>query len=274
MYERCRPNNRRRRTIRHDQHAQPRWVRPGVLALLAATAVLYLWGLAPPAGPTTTTRPRRRPARRTGRPGCSDRWTRATRSRSTSRPPRMWVMGLSGRLFGFNAFTMLLPQALMGVAAVAAAVSDRAAHQRTGRGSDRRCGAGADPGRGADVPVQQPRRAAGAAAGGRRVLHGAGDRDGKHPLDGVGGLRHRLRVPDEDVAGVPDRARSRAGVPRRGAGRHVEADRQATRRRRHDDRVGGVVHRTGQPVARRLAPLHRRLHRQQPAAAGVGLQRD
>ena len=31
----------------------------------------------------------------------------------------MWVMGLSGRLFGFNAFTMLLPQALMGVAAVA-----------------------------------------------------------------------------------------------------------------------------------------------------------
>ena len=25
--------------------AQPRWVRPAVLALLAATAVLYLWGL-------------------------------------------------------------------------------------------------------------------------------------------------------------------------------------------------------------------------------------
>src|SRR5258705_10962676 len=31
----------------------------------------------------------------------------------------MWLMGLSGRLFGFNGFTMLLPQALMGVAAVA-----------------------------------------------------------------------------------------------------------------------------------------------------------
>ena len=31
----------------------------------------------------------------------------------------MWVMGLSGRLFGFSAFTMLLPQALMGVGAVA-----------------------------------------------------------------------------------------------------------------------------------------------------------
>ncbi len=34
-------------------------------------------------------------------------------------PAALWVMGLSGRLFGFSAFTMLLPQALMGVAAVA-----------------------------------------------------------------------------------------------------------------------------------------------------------
>src|SRR5258705_12902719 len=31
----------------------------------------------------------------------------------------MWLMGLSGRLFGFNGFAMPLPQALMGVAAVA-----------------------------------------------------------------------------------------------------------------------------------------------------------
>ena len=34
-------------------------------------------------------------------------------------PAALWVMGLSGRLFGFSAFTMLLPQALMGVGAVA-----------------------------------------------------------------------------------------------------------------------------------------------------------
>src|ERR1700760_1440566 len=34
-------------------------------------------------------------------------------------PAAMWVMGLSGRLFGFSPFTMLLPQALMGVGAVA-----------------------------------------------------------------------------------------------------------------------------------------------------------
>ena len=34
-------------------------------------------------------------------------------------PAAMWVMGLSGRLFGFNSWSMLAPQALMGVAAVA-----------------------------------------------------------------------------------------------------------------------------------------------------------
>ena len=41
-------------------------------------------------------------------------------------PAAMWVMGLSGRLFGFNAFTMLLPQALMGVGCGRAAVRHRA----------------------------------------------------------------------------------------------------------------------------------------------------
>ncbi|WP_433208333.1 glycosyltransferase family 39 protein [Nocardia sp. CA-107356] len=33
-------------------------------------------------------------------------------------PAALWVMGLSGRLFGFSSFSMLLPQALMGVASV------------------------------------------------------------------------------------------------------------------------------------------------------------
>ncbi|OJF82765.1 hypothetical protein NS14008_31080 [Nocardia seriolae] len=34
-------------------------------------------------------------------------------------PAAMWVMGLSGRIFGFNSWSMFVPQALMGVAAVA-----------------------------------------------------------------------------------------------------------------------------------------------------------
>jgi 4-amino-4-deoxy-L-arabinose transferase-like glycosyltransferase len=97
----------------------PRWVRPSYWALLAATAVLYLWGL--------------------GSSGWANNYYAAAAQAGTQswkawlfgsldggnaitvdKPPAaMWAMGLSGRLFGFNEFTMLLPQALMGVAAVA-----------------------------------------------------------------------------------------------------------------------------------------------------------
>ena len=40
-----RPNNPAAPYDPQRPAAQPRWVHPGVLALLAATAVLYLWGL-------------------------------------------------------------------------------------------------------------------------------------------------------------------------------------------------------------------------------------
>ena len=99
--------------------SQPRWVRPALLTLLAATAVLYLWGL--------------------GSSGWANEYYAAAAQAGTQswkawlfgsldsgnaitvdKPPAaMWVMALSGRLFGFSAFTMLLPQALMGVGTVA-----------------------------------------------------------------------------------------------------------------------------------------------------------
>ena len=98
--------------------AQPRWVHPGVLALLAATAVLYLWGL----GSSGWANNYYAAAAQAG----TQDWKAwlfgsldAGNAITVDKPPgAMWVMGLSGRLFGFNAFTMLLPEALMGVAAV------------------------------------------------------------------------------------------------------------------------------------------------------------
>ncbi len=106
----------------HDpprQEPQPRWVRPSVLALLAATAVLYLWGL----GSSGWANSYYAAAAQAG----TQDWKAllfgsldAGNAITVDKPPAaMWVMGLSGRLFGFNEFTMLLPQALMGVAAVA-----------------------------------------------------------------------------------------------------------------------------------------------------------
>jgi 4-amino-4-deoxy-L-arabinose transferase-like glycosyltransferase len=97
----------------------PRWARPGLLVLLAGTAVLYLWGL----GSSGWANSYYAAAAQAG----TQSWKAwlfgsldAGNAITVDKPPAaMWVMGLSGRLFGFNAFTMLLPQALMGVAAVA-----------------------------------------------------------------------------------------------------------------------------------------------------------
>jgi 4-amino-4-deoxy-L-arabinose transferase-like glycosyltransferase len=98
---------------------QAPWERPGLLALLATTAVLYLWGL----GSNGWANSYYAAAAQAG----TQSWKAllfgsfdAGNAITVDKPPAaMWVMGLSGRLFGFSEFTMLLPQALMGVAAVA-----------------------------------------------------------------------------------------------------------------------------------------------------------
>ncbi|HEY3558850.1 MAG TPA: glycosyltransferase family 39 protein [Kribbella sp.] len=86
--------------------------------LLALTAIAYLWGLS-----------------RNGY--ANEYYAAAVQSGSTSwkawffgsfdassfitvdkTPASLWVMGLSGRIFGFNSWSMLVPEALMGVASV------------------------------------------------------------------------------------------------------------------------------------------------------------
>ncbi|WP_067679951.1 ArnT family glycosyltransferase [Nocardia miyunensis] len=98
---------------------QPRWARPSLWGLLVAAAFLYFWGLT-----------------RNGM--ANDFYAAAVQSGTKSwkallfgsldpgnsitvdKPPAsIWVMALSGRLLGFSSFSMLLPEALMGVASVA-----------------------------------------------------------------------------------------------------------------------------------------------------------
>ena len=105
----------------------PAWARPALLGLLVAT------GGALPVGPrcarlgaTPSTPPRRRPVRRAGRRSSSAPRTPPTRSPSTRPPLSLWVMALSVRIFGLSSWSILVPQALMGVADRRAAVRDRA----------------------------------------------------------------------------------------------------------------------------------------------------
>ncbi len=96
----------------------PAWARPALLVLLLATAVLYLAGL--------------------GRSGYANEFYAAAVQAGTKSwkaflfgsvdssnfitvdktPASLWVMELSGRLFGFSSWSLLVPQALEGVATV------------------------------------------------------------------------------------------------------------------------------------------------------------
>ncbi|MCB0898216.1 MAG: glycosyltransferase family 39 protein [Actinobacteria bacterium] len=96
--------------------APPSWTRPALWALLAGTAVLYLWGLSGWANSFYSA------AAQAGAQnweafffGSSD----AANSITVDKPPAaIWVMALSVRLFGLSSWSLLVPQALMGVASV------------------------------------------------------------------------------------------------------------------------------------------------------------
>ncbi|POX37813.1 glycosyl transferase [Streptomyces sp. Ru73] len=96
----------------------PRWARPGLLLLLAVTAALYLWDL----GASGYANSFYSAAVQAG----SESWkafffgsSDAANSITVDKPPAaLWPMGLSVRLFGLGAWQILVPEALMGVAAV------------------------------------------------------------------------------------------------------------------------------------------------------------
>ena len=98
---------------------EPRWTRPAFWVLLAGTAVLYLWGLGSSGWANSYYAAAAQAGTQSWKAllfGSLDSGNAIT----VDKPPAaMWAMGLFGRLFGFNEFTMLLPQALMGVGAVA-----------------------------------------------------------------------------------------------------------------------------------------------------------
>jgi 4-amino-4-deoxy-L-arabinose transferase-like glycosyltransferase len=109
--------SRARRLVRGPE-TDPVWARPALLGLLAATAVLYLWGL----GASGWANSFYSAAAQAGSVswkalfyGSSDAASSITVDKT---PASLWVMGLSVRLFGLNAWSILVPEALMGVVTV------------------------------------------------------------------------------------------------------------------------------------------------------------
>jgi 4-amino-4-deoxy-L-arabinose transferase-like glycosyltransferase len=108
----------RARRLLCGRAGDPGWVRPALLALLAATGVLYLWDLAASGWANAFYAA----AVQAG----SQNWVAffygssdAANSITVDKPPAsLWVMEISVRLFGLNSWSLLVPQALMGVATV------------------------------------------------------------------------------------------------------------------------------------------------------------
>jgi 4-amino-4-deoxy-L-arabinose transferase-like glycosyltransferase len=95
-----------------------RWVRPALIGLLALTAVLYLWNLSASGWGNSFYAAAAQAGAQSWKAwlfGSLD----AGNAITVDKPPAaMWVMGLSARVFGVNSWSILAPQALMGVAAV------------------------------------------------------------------------------------------------------------------------------------------------------------
>ncbi len=95
-----------------------RWVGPALVALLALTAVAYLWDLSASGYANSFYAAAVQAGTKSWKAfffGSIDSSNFITVDKS---PGSLWVMELSGRLFGFSSWSMLVPQALEGVAAV------------------------------------------------------------------------------------------------------------------------------------------------------------
>jgi len=99
-------------------HAPPRWVRPSVFGLLAATAVLYFWNLTASGYGNSFYAAAVQSGTQSWKAwlfGSLDSGNVLT----VDKPPAaLWVGTAFARIFGFSSFTVLAPQALMGVASV------------------------------------------------------------------------------------------------------------------------------------------------------------
>jgi 4-amino-4-deoxy-L-arabinose transferase-like glycosyltransferase len=110
---------RRLRWHGREDAAEQRWARPALLVLLAVTAAAYTWNLSESGYANTFYAA----AVQAGTESWKALFFGSLDSSSfitVDKPPAaLWIMGLSGRIFGFSSWSMLVPQALEGVAAVA-----------------------------------------------------------------------------------------------------------------------------------------------------------
>jgi 4-amino-4-deoxy-L-arabinose transferase-like glycosyltransferase len=104
---------------RGGRRSSPGWARPALIALLLCTAIAYIWDLSASGYANSFYAAAVQAGTKSWKAmffGSID----SSNFITVDKPPAsLWVMELSGRIFGFSSWSMLIPQALEGVAAVA-----------------------------------------------------------------------------------------------------------------------------------------------------------
>ena len=250
-----------------------RWERPALLALLAVTAVLYLWGLGRSGWANSFYSAAAQAGSQSWKAffyGSSDAANSITVDKT---PASLWVMALSVRIFGLSSWSILVPQALMGVGSVGLLYATVKRWSGPAAGLIAGAVLALTP-----VAVLMFRfnnpdallvlllvaaayatvRATEKASARWLVLAGA--------LVGV-------RLPHQDAAGAAGRAGARRGVPGRRADHGPPAGRPPARRRAGAAGLGRLVGRDRGAGARVGPAVHRRLAAQLDPRADPRLQR-
>jgi 4-amino-4-deoxy-L-arabinose transferase-like glycosyltransferase len=107
------------RASSHRAHKNPAWARPSLLALLALTLVLYLWDLDRNGYANDFYAAAVQAGTRSWKAFFFGSFDSSNFITVDKTPASLWVMEISGRIFGFSSWSMLVPQALEGVASAA-----------------------------------------------------------------------------------------------------------------------------------------------------------
>jgi 4-amino-4-deoxy-L-arabinose transferase-like glycosyltransferase len=96
----------------------PAWARPGLLILLAVTAGLYLWDLGSQGWANAFYSAAVQAGSKSWKAFFFGSFDSSSFITVDKPPASLWIMDLSARMFGVNSWSILVPQALEGVAAV------------------------------------------------------------------------------------------------------------------------------------------------------------
>ncbi|MEA2828848.1 MAG: hypothetical protein QOG43_3287 [Actinomycetota bacterium] len=107
-----------RRLVRGPE-GDPRWARPALFGLLGVTALLYLWGLGASGWANSYYSAAVQAATKSWKAFFFGSFDASNFVTVDKAPASIWVMALFARVFGVNAWSILVPQALEGVAVVA-----------------------------------------------------------------------------------------------------------------------------------------------------------